>query len=210
MDAKKLIVEYPRIFHMAAGEALPSIQTHGLLTTEQLVDLYGLPDMEKEEVLYCIRRSVVTLSGEGVRKVVIRDQKPMKFLEERIEVGSSLREYLAAINARVFFWPTRERLARLVRAKEYRGQSQVILHIDTAELLARHGHRVELCRFNSGAVSHKNHPFRGHRSWVPVSDYPYDEYRRRHGRDRSLAEVTVRGGVPDVIDLVVDIEHLEA
>jgi len=104
--------------------------------------------------------------------VVIRDQKPMKFIEEKIEPGSSLRLYLNAINARVFFWPTGNRLTRLLGAREYRGKPQVILHVDKAKLVGRHIPRVELCRFNSGAVTQKNHPPRGHLSWIPVGEYP--------------------------------------
>lgn len=55
-------------------------------------------------------------------------------------------------------------------------------------------------------VTQKNHPLRGHRSWVPIADYPYDEYHRRFGRDGALVEVTVLGAVPDILDLTDKIE----
>lgn len=42
---------------------------------------------------------------------------------------------------------------------------------------------------------------RGHRSWLSIADYPYDQYRRRHGRDGALVEVTVLDAVPDILDL---------
>ncbi|GIF20039.1 hypothetical protein BJ973_002056 [Actinoplanes tereljensis] len=44
----------------------------------------------------------------------------MKFIAEKIDPRSSLAEYLAAINSRVFFWASPERLDRLRQAKEYR------------------------------------------------------------------------------------------
>lgn len=193
---------------MASAAAWPSIQMYGLLTTEQLVDLYEVSETGRASILNTKRLSAVTLERNGMPAVVIRDQKPMKFIEERIERGSSLRLYLNAINARVFFWPTRERLTRLLGAREYRDRPQVILHVETAKLVERHRSRVELCRFNSGAVTQKNHPSRGHLSWVPISEYPYDDFRRRHGRVGALAEVMVRDGVPDVLDLVSEIERI--
>ncbi|BCJ61741.1 hypothetical protein Jiend_51630 [Micromonospora endophytica] len=47
---------------------------------------------------------------------------------------------------------------------------------------------------------------RGHRSWLPIADYPYAEYRRRYGRDGALVEVTVLDAVPDILDLTHKIE----
>jgi hypothetical protein len=202
VEPTELIEKYPRLFHMASAAAWPSIQERGLLTTEQLVDQYGVTGPRRESILTRVRPTNVVLRRDPLPEVVIRDQKPMKFLDEKIEDGSTTELFLAAINARVFFWPSFERLSRLLGAQEYRHRPQVILHIDTARLLERHGGRVELCRFNSGAITQKNHPARGHRSWMPIVDYPYQEYRRRHGAARALAEVTVRGGVPDVLDVV--------
>ena len=195
---------------MASAAAWRSIQTHGLLTTEQLVDMYQVSEAIRASILNRKRETVVIIERQGMPDVVIRDQKPMKFIEDKIDPGSSLRLYLNAINARVFFWPTRDRLTRLLGAREYRGKPQVILHVDTAKLVERHTARVELCRFNSGAVTQKNHPPRGHLSWIPVSEYPYDDFRRRYGRAQALAEVTVRDGVPDVLELVSDVERVEA
>lgn len=208
MDAGRLIALHPLVFHMAPAEALPSIRARGLFTSEQLVELYEVDAAHRASILQARRTEPVILQRAGLAPVVIRDQKPMKFIEEKIEAGSSLAMYLEAINQRVFFWPTRERLTRLLVAKEYRAAPQVILHVDTAKLIARYGSRLELCRFNSGAVTQKNHPRRGHNSWVPIADYPYDAYRKRHRAQAALAEVTVRNGVPDVMELVRHIEHI--
>lgn len=208
MRTDQLIAEHPTVFHMASAAAWPSIRQHGLLTTAQLVDLYGLEASAREQVLSSRRAETITLRREGFPPVLIRDQKPMKFIDERIESGSSLAAYLSAINSRVFFWPTHERLLRLLRAKEYRRQPQIILRVDTSRLIERHGERIELCRFNSGAVTQKNHPSRGHRSWIPVTEYPYDDYRRRFGARGALAEVTVRDGVPDVLDLTLEVHQV--
>ena len=151
---------------------------------------------------------MVELVAPGLPPAVIRDQKPMKFLGEKIEPGGSVESFLMAINSRVFFWPSLERLERLRQAKEYRNLEQVILHVDTKMLVERYEDQIELCRFNSGAITQRNHPLRSRDSWVAIDHYPHSEYRRKHGRVGALAEVTVLDAVPDVLDMVADIEHV--
>ncbi|MEU7613630.1 hypothetical protein [Micromonospora sp. NPDC049204] len=206
MDVEELIARHPQVFHTMSATAWPSVQQHGLLSTRQLIDLFGLDAGERERLLSAPRQQSTVLRAPGRPPSVIRDQKPMKFIAEKIDPDSSLAEYLAAINSRVFFWASAERLDRLRQAKEYRTEGQVVLHVDTRALVERYGPRIELCRLNSGAVTQKNHPLRGHRSWVPIADYPYDEYRRRFGSDGALVEVTVLGAVPDILDLTDKIE----
>ncbi|MBB5110531.1 hypothetical protein FHU28_000370 [Micromonospora echinospora] len=206
MDAEELIARHPRVFHTMPATAWPSVQRHGLVSTWQLIDLFALDAAERDRLLSAPRKQSTVLRAPGLPPAVIRDQKPMKFVAEKIDPHSSLTEYLAAINSRVFFWASAERLDRLRQAREYRTKDQVVLHVDTRALVERHGPRIELCRFNSGAVTQKNHPVRGHRSWLPIADYPYAEYRRRYGRDGALVEVTVLDGVPDILDLTDKIE----
>lgn len=206
MDIEELIARHPRVFHTMSAAAWPSVQLHGLLSTQRLVDLFGLDTVERDRLLSAPRKQSTVLRAPGLPPAVIRDQKPMKFIAEKIDPCSSLTEYLAAVNSRVFFWASPERLDRLRQAKEYRTEEQVVLHVDTRTLIERHGPRIELCRLNSGAVTQKNHPVRGHRSWLPIPDYPYDEHRRRYGRDGALVEVTVLDAVPDILDLTAKIE----
>jgi hypothetical protein len=206
MDVEELIARHPRVFHTMSATAWPSVQRHGLLSTRRLIELFGLDTAERDLLLSAPRRQSTVLRAPGLAPAVIRDQKPMKFIEEKIDPSSSLAEYLTSINSRVFFWASPERLDRLRRAKEYRTEEQVVLHVDTRALVERHGPRIELCRLNSGAVTQKNHPMRGHRSWLPIADYPYDDYRRLHGRDGALVEVTVLDAVADVLDLTVEVE----
>jgi hypothetical protein len=206
VDVEELIERHPRVFHTMSATAWPSVQRHGLLSTKELVELFGLDAAERDRLLSAPRRDSTVLRAPGLPPAVIRDQRPMKFVAEKIDSYSSLTEFLAAINSRVFFWASPERLDRPRQAKEYRTEDQVVLHVDTRALVERHGPRIELCRLNSGAVTQKNHPMRGHRSWLPIADYPYDEYRRRYGRDGALVGVTVLDAVPDILDLTDRIE----
>lgn len=208
MDLAEFIAICPSVYHAASGLAWPSIQQHGLLSTARLLDLFDVDPLARSELLTRPRSESTNLATPRLPPAVIRDQKPMKFLRDKIEPGHSLEEFLVAINSRVFFWPNRDRLERLRHAKEYRDEEQVVLRIDTQKLVDRYEHQIQLCRFNSGAITQRNHPTRSRDSWVSIRRFPYDEYRRKHGRDGALAEVTVLDAVPDVLELTVDIEHL--
>lgn len=208
MDVAEFIAACPRVFHMASALAWPSIQQHGLLSTAGLLDLYGVEPDLRREIMTRRRAKSINLNGPGLAPAVIRDQKPMKFLMEKIEPDASVEDFLVAINSRVFFWPNRDRLERLRNAKEYRGLAQVVLHINTQTLVERHANQIELCRFNSGAITQRNHPLRSRESWLPIDQYPYTEYQRRYGSQGALAEVTVLDSVPDLLELAVAVEHV--
>jgi hypothetical protein len=156
MDVEELIARHPRVFHTMSATAWPSVQRHGLLSTQRLIDLFGLDTAERDRLLSAPRKQSTVLRVPGLPPAVIRDQKPMKFILEKIDPRSSLTEYLAAINSRVFFWASPERLDRLRQAKEYRTENQVVLHVDTRTLIERHGPRIELRRPNSGAVTQRS------------------------------------------------------
>jgi len=210
MNVAEFIAICPRVYHVASALAWPSIEVHGLLSTARLLDHFDVDLKRRHELLTRPRTESTQLVSPGLSPAVIRDQKPMKFLAEKLEPGSSLGDFLAAINERVFFWANRDRVDRLRNAKEYRAEGQVILHVDTRKLVARYEHQIQLCRFNSGAVTQRNHPIRSRDSWLPISRYPYEQYRRKHGRGNALAEVTVLDSVLDIVDLTVELEQQPA
>ncbi|GAB3995370.1 DUF7002 family protein [Nocardioides marmoraquaticus] len=202
MERDELAARHSVLYHVAAAESWPSIERHGLLSVERLLDLHGVDAITRAALLTRVRRRTHTLeSSEGVAWV--RDQKPLKFIERRLDPGATLEGFLEELSSRVFFHPTRERLERLLGAREYRGKPQVVLTVRTAELVRRHGPQIGLCRFNSGAVTQLNHPLRGPGSWLPIRDYPYDDFRRRYSA--ALVEVTVPHAVPDVLEMAEDV-----
>ena len=204
--AEELIARHPQVFHVASEESWPSIERHGLLSTAALLDLHRVNAGRRDELLRRKRDSSTTLRTPGVGVAVVRDQKPLKFVDQKIDPGSSLPRFLEALNSRVFFAPNWDRLQRLLGAREYRGSTQVVIHVDTRALVERYEDEIQLCRFNSGACTQLNHPVRGHESWIPIARYPYDEYRRNY-RGEALVEVTVPWAVPDVLQFTTRVEH---
>ncbi len=208
MELAQFIATCPRVYHASSALAWPSIERLGLLSTARLLEVFDVDTKRQQALLAHPRLRSTALRRQGLEPAVIRDQKPMKFLAEKIEPGHSVSEFLTAINSRVFFWPTRERLERLRNAREYRNQAQVVIHVDTRLLVERYEQQIQLCRFNSGAITQRNHPMRSRESWIPIRHFPYEEYRSRYGRSGALAEVTVLDAVPDVLDIAIKVEHL--
>jgi len=87
-----------------------------------------------------VRRSSITLRRDGLDAIAIRDQLPLKFLDECLEEGVATQDFLDALNGRVF------RLAeeRLQRASQRAGISEPPSphHADRHRLVARRGTTV--------------------------------------------------------------------
>lgn len=208
MDRQQVIDLYPRLFHMAADGAWPSIEERGLLSTTALVDLYDPPPPVRAQILNGVRRTSVALQREGLPDALVRDQRPLKFIDQCLLPGVTLQEYLDALNGRVFFWVSPERLSRLMGATAYKKYPQIVLEVDTATLLAAHPH-VELAPYNTGSVHVPNMPARGPQTFVRLESYPYEQMAKRRGRSDAVVELTVPYASPNVADAVITVERWE-
>ena len=199
MDPGDLARRYPRLFHMAHRAAWPSIVAHGLLSTSALLRLFEVPG-DQVRMLECRRRpESVPITHPVHGSAVIRDNKPIS--ETKLAQclrGMDPTEYYQLLNARVFFWLTEERLARLLRARAYRNDRHLVITVDTGALLERSGNAVTLSAINSGSTAYRAMP-RGADTFAPIETYPYEERRRARGRAGAIAELAVQGGVPDIL-----------
>jgi hypothetical protein len=135
---------------------------------------------------------------------VIRDQKPMSegALNKCLQDGLTPRDWYRILNERTFFWLSRDRLRRLLRARAYRGRPQTILTLETRSLVEAHGDRIELSPINSGATIFNPVP-RGLRTFLPIEKYDFEGWRKRRPAADAVVELVVRRGVPDVREHVV-------
>ncbi|WP_125792350.1 hypothetical protein [Amycolatopsis sp. WAC 01376] len=179
------------------------------MSTKALVDLYE-PDADTAEaILTRVRKKSVTIESSQYGRSVIRDQLPLKFLDQCLLPGTSPLQFLDALNGRVFFWLNIERLQKLLNARQYRHKQQTVLHVDTAELIARYGDQVQLAPYNTGSMHVPNSPPRGVGVFVDLADYPYDEWveKRRRTRVDPVVELTVPYSVPDIRDFTIRVER---
>ncbi|WP_407528489.1 DUF7002 family protein [Methylobacterium oryzisoli] len=206
MTEQDLVETYPRLWHMAEAGSWASIRANGLLSTRALLDLYGVAGAAREAILSRRRPDSVTLRRAGLPDAVVRDQKPMSDagLRACLDDGLTPAQWYEILNEKVFFWPSRERLRRLLAARAYRGTPHLVLTLRTASLVAAHRDRVLMSPINSGATIMRPQR-RGYATFRTIADYPVAE-RRRRAAD-AVAEVVVRDGVPDVADHVLAVHR---
>ena len=193
---------YPRLYHMAERGSWPSICQHGLLSTSALLDLYEVDGEQRAQLEAAHRPESVEISHPRHGRAVIRDQKPMddRGLRRALTDGLTPAEWYRILNDKVFFWLTEKRLNTLLGARAYRKLRHDVLVVDTRKLLSKHAQRVVLSPMNSGAT--KPMPFkRGRSTFLAMDEYPFDE-RKSSGKD-PVAELAVRGSVPDISNFVI-------
>lgn len=204
MTEEELILHFPRLWHMAEDGSFDSIKAHGLLSTTALLDLYDKEGEERALLESQRRPDSVTISKKGLPDAIVRDQKPMteSALKKCLPANVTPKEWFEILNDRAFFWLSRERLQGLLGARAYRGRPQTVLTVDTAGLLRSNGARVELSPLNSGATIYNPQP-RGRNTFLRIADYPFDERRKTRSVEKSVVELVVRGGVPDIADHLI-------
>ena len=196
MTPERLASRHPVLFHMADARNWTSIERFGLLSTSSLLDRYELVGAGRAAIESSHRPGTVAIDDPALGPAYIRDQRPLNpDVLPTCLIDMTPADWLFALNARAFFWPTRDRLDRMLRA--YLDREQAVFEVDTARFLARHADRVELSHINSGfaAAAYKPAP-RGSMTFRPLAEY---EYSARN----EVAEVTVPGGVPDIFDLTI-------
>ena len=175
----------------------------------------------------CLARRLLDEAGAedgGHRRVslvlsdgtLLRDQAPMPpaALARCLVGGITPGEWYTLLNSRVFFWCDHARLERQGRACAPR--PQLVLTLDTACLLARHGARTALTPFNTGFARRQPAP-RGRDTFVPYTvwletGWTSEAAVRGNGKIRPLhhapVELVIADAVPDVLDLVLEAQPL--
>ena len=199
MDLERLISRYPTLYHMAEDGSWESIRRHGLLSTSALLDRFEVEGEERLAIESACRPALVRVEHPEHGSAFIRDNKPMqeKSLEKCL-LEMTPREWYEHLNRRVFFWVERKRLLKLLGAKENRNRLHLVLEVDTAELLRRHGERVTLSPINSGATFALGPAPRGPDTFRRIADHP---------DGKPVVELAVDHAVPDITDFVVSVSR---
>ena len=201
-ELDELVRDCPRLFHMAEAGAWPTIRRHGLLCPRASLDLFGVEGEARAAALSRRPESIV-LERADLGRIVLRDQKPLsdKALARCLRDGLTPQDWHARLNARVFFWLSRKRVATLLGGRAYRGRAHEILEIATAPFVAAHRDRIALSPINSGATG-RFPVARGADTFLGIAAYPYAEWRRRRPRGERAVELTVPEAVPDIVRFV--------
>jgi hypothetical protein len=200
------------VYHLVEAPNWPSVQRHGLLSTRELLRLTDVPPDAQEHIATTQRLRLTALSDQ----VGIRDQLPIPPIAlQKCLVGITPPQWYALLNQMVFFWCDRERLNRQLRACG--GRPQIVLTLDTKQLLARYAERVALTPFNTGNARRKP-AIRGRATFVPYLTWLASGWRseaealgvRQRLCSHSPVELTVPGAVPDATEFTVGIEYVRS
>ena len=206
MTPEQLAEHHPRLYHATSPEAWPSIRAHGLLSAAALTTLFEIDATRRHELLGERRPATMTIEHPRHGRATLSDNLPLSFtaLEKCLDDGLTPRDWLALLNARVFFWASRDGLGRLLGARSNRGRPRLVLELDTVSLARAHADALALSPINSGSTIRKP-ARRGPGTYTPLDRHAYADWRRlRGGRDRVL-EVTVDAAVPDVASHLLDV-----
>lgn len=209
MTEEGLVGNYPRLFHMAHDGAWPSVRDHGLMSAEGLVDAYGVMGEDRAALLSRRRPDSVPLAAEGLPGAVLRDQKPMSdlSLSKCLDDGLTPSQWYELLNSRSFFWLSRQRVWKLLKARAYRDAPQTVLTIDTAGLVAAHRDRIWLSPINSG-FSMLKATRRGNGTFRRIADFPFAERRKSKALPDNVVELLVEHSVPDVAEHVLAVHRV--
>lgn len=193
---------HPKLYHMAESRSWDSIQQHGLLSTQALLDLYDVDDDQRRTILESHRPECVEIFHCDYGSAVIRDQKPMsdRALTKCLQDGLTPSDWYKILNSKTFFWTTKERLLRLLAARAYRGTDHCVLTVDTAEMFDRHSANITLSPYNSGSTIMNPVP-RGNNTFLPLERFPYEHWLSRGRRKTgAFVELVVNYSVPDLAE----------
>ena len=199
-------IRYPKLFHMAHRDSWASIRDHGLLSTRALLDLFEIRGRYADDIMSAHRAESIEITHPVLGSATIRDQKPMSDsgLERALSDDLTPADWYRILNGMVFFWPSEERLQRMMKALPYRRQEHIVLVASSNDLLRAEHDRVVLSPLNSGATRPFPHP-RGRGTFQPMDSHPYSE-RRRRGLD-PVAEVAIKHGVANIERYLLRVEQ---
>lgn len=202
-ELDELLTDCPTLYHMAAAGSWPLIRKHGLLSTSALLDLSNVTGTARDEIESARRPENVTLPFGNTEQLVIRDNKPMddRGLERCLTDGLTPADWYRTLNARVFFWLTKERLFRLLSAGAYAASEHDVLELDSRSLVTTWREAITLSPINSGCTKPFPHP-RGATTFLSIDEYPYAHWRSRRPRGERVVELAVSNGVIPVQPLV--------
>jgi len=111
-------------------------------------------------------------------------------------------EWYRTLHRKVFFWPTEERLTRLLTARFNRSDNHCVITVNTGRLVSDYHDKIWLCPINSGATKPMPQP-RGTQTFRRICDYPFNDWsRKRRSCIKAVAELAVDYSVPNVRDYV--------
>lgn len=208
MKPDDLWAHYPVLYHATWGGSWLGIKEHGLHSTRSLLQLYGRNDEEITRLTLNRRPGWVRIDCPCMPDAVIKDQHPMtddglkRALPEWVEPW----QWYKLLNSLVFFWPTRERLKKMIGSRFYQNVRHDVLIVNTKKLVELECSRIRLSRINSGSTFY-NPQKRDLNLFKTFSEFPFESRLQKSGWGNAIAEVCVQDCVKDIEQAVLEVKH---
>ena len=206
MSPEEFAARVPRLFHVTDRQAWPLIERHGLLSADTLIHRFVSPE-ERDRVRETRRREPLTLHDGSNGRAMLNDNRPLHFarLAPVLEDGLTPQAWLRLLNGRVFLWPRLDRGATFLEAGRRGGREKLLLTLDALALAERHHERIDIAPINTGSALRSPTP-RGRAIFTPIAQTTWDAWRTKRAPAKRtadvVAEVSVRGDVPDALELL--------
>lgn len=196
-------------YHVADIRNWKSIEVHGLLSSQSLVERSSNVD---RSVLRRHRPDKVYLDCGAF----IRDQSamPRNSIKRALRSGVTPEDWFELLNSKVFFWLDLKRL-NLYRAA-CKSEKQVVLAIDAGRLLEAYASVASVSPIESGnavpAAAPRNlTTFVAHEKWVE-NGWDSEEVPGVLRRPRSLwpTELSITGEIPDIARFIIGSVYMDA
>ncbi len=202
----ELAALYPKLYHMAEPDTWEKINQAGLMCTSAILDQCKISGEARNALELNKRECKKTVEHPILGQIFLRDQKPLHVGKlKKSLIDCSVEDWFRMLNNRVFFWPTIERLKRLMSAREYAGHKHLVLTVDTLSLTQDYEKQITLAPMNTGNTMPMAHP-RGLTTFRRMKDYPFTE-RIKRGPYYTVVEAAVDNGVPNLSKYVIRAEH---
>jgi len=175
MNIEEFCVKRPYLYHLTDKEnAKLILQNRELLSTKVIAEkAFGSPE-SASDFLRSKRENHETLTVDGV-DFKIRDQNPISLvvLDRSLTDDWRAADFIEFLNARVFMWPTLDRLNR--HYARYTEENPTIFRFKTEEILALNPNAL-YTNLNSGATRchpayDGNAPYRGPKTFLSSAEY---------------------------------------
>ncbi len=175
MNIQEFCKKNPFLYHLTDRANFELILKSRKLLSTKLIAESSFDDIDTvRNFLRTKRDKHEVLNARGV-EYKIRDQKPilMKVLERSLTDNWTAADFIEHLNARVFMWPTLDRLGR--HYKRYTQENPIILRFKSADVLEINNDAL-FTNLNSGATRchpyyDGNAPYRGPNTFLPAHKY---------------------------------------
>jgi hypothetical protein len=208
MTPTELARRHPELYHVTTARSEESIRRHGLLTTCDILELWGVEEPKRTQLMTRLPPKPFPIEHRALGPITLNDNKPLSEakLANVLDDGLTPAEWLKMLNSRVFFFVGGKPLKNFMNASPERG----VLVVDTLSLVEAYADLVEIAPINTGNT-YFNPVRRGRSTFAPLLETDFAVWQRSRPKKSAdtIREVTVRASIPDIAKFLKHVRYAE-